>query len=258
MMAVCLLFAFGPLHFSQAPETERQYLLCADQVRAFLLRDSYPKTLKAELHDWKKAPPYQTVSAAEYLLPYVLEEKQLKTPEYRWREGTHDLDQVSGRAAWALDELLGIKLTRIVPGSTRNDQGQVYREAERAVQASYAWVVKFADDGKNEERVRTLKARYAGKIKPWNTGFNAPKHSRAMLEFLVEWCPLGKKLTDLQEIIGTPAKSVTDLHEIIRGASGRKREEGHSYYFDTGRGGLRFLFQTKDGLIRAVYIVGLE
>lgn len=243
MIAACVL-SFGVMTSLGVQEDERAgSLITVDAVSAFLSSTTDAGSLGRELASWKTAPIYQRLSVSEYLLAFLLDGNTCETVQYRRQEGRHDLNVVAGRAGWALEELLGEKLGTIGRESTKRAREGVHSEARKKVDAYRVRIVKSKMGSKTEESTEVLKARYEGKIKPGITGAEAAKYSGAMARLLAEWFPLGKKIGELQEIVGDP---------------GEKDNEVVSYRFDSGLGGLEYQFKVKEGVIRSVLVIGLD
>ena len=78
-----------------------------------------------------------------------------------------------------------------------------------------------------------------GKIKPGMGAENIRSWSH-MQSLLLEWKPLGKRITELQRIVGRSPESVDGRPEIF------------TYTFDSGFSGTGFLFTTEKGIIVGV------
>lgn len=228
-------------------EKDKYYVIQVKVVHRFLFHANNVEFMERNLAQWKKAPFYQLASTPEYLLGFLLEKMEDqyifyplgKTKKYCWQKGTHDLNRLGGRAAFALEKILDIQLRKITPESTKEDLENVYREAKPAVKAFLNSAINKSV-GIKTEKIEVLKARYRGKIKPGITGEKAFDYDKAMGQLLQEWPPLGRKMSDLQEIIGHPPSSTC--------------KDYVTYSFDTGFIGVAYRFWIKEGLIRSVML----
>ncbi len=216
-------------------------IMAVDSIRNLLSSSIDPESMRREVEAWKKGPLYQVASGAQYLLPFLLKWEFAEAGRYRWQEGQHNLNQVEGRAAFALEILLGIKLSIITPGSIQEDRMKVHQEAKRAVENFLTLAMKTSAATKTE-KIEVLKARYHGKIKAGKRDGKGLEYHKTMYKLLLEWPPLGRKLSDLQEIIG-------DLGESELGYV--------RYHFGNGLG-VEYIIRTKDGLISSVLMYGRD
>ncbi|MEW6358391.1 MAG: hypothetical protein AB1696_18805 [Planctomycetota bacterium] len=103
-----------------------------------------------------------------------------------------------------------------------------------------------AEPGMNRE-IQELQQKYGIAIKrvtDVNTRAKAAVEAmRAMEKFLGEWNPMGRRLMDLQEIIGPGIKI---------------KEDVWLYKFDTGCGGWSWKFTCRDGVIVGMEKISLD
>jgi hypothetical protein len=215
----------------------------AGEVDHFVTRRSDMKSIEASLQKWRTAPLYQKISASEDLAGSLLSAEVTETTGYRWQEGSHDCNQIAGRAAWALEEMLGIQLSPVTPGISREQLRRVHAEARSLLEAYRRGAMSLASERDADgSHIQRLKRSYAGKIELGLTMDRAPGCSAAFNRLLQEWFPLGKKVGDLDAIIG---------------AVGEKTGGNVYYRFDNGESGVQYEVKTRDGVIVAVRISGL-
>lgn len=211
-------------------------------VYEFTHRPGDWESLKSKLEEWKIGQPYLKLSGAEFLLKYLAVEETCETPNYEWKEGTHDLRQVAGRAAWIFDELLDTRLPAVSPDSSKKELEAVTREASNCVEAYRKAMIDLASAYQVGGNIDDLAAKYNGKIKPGVTGNKAEAYSKEMASLLAEFCPIGRKIEDLEKIIGS---------------QGKKRDGQVYFVFDSGYGGTVYRFVIRDSVVISVRIGGL-
>ena len=182
--------------------------------------------------------PHERLALLEGLLPSLSLLERAETVNYEWVKGTHDLRIVAGRAARRLDALLGLKLPPVTAETTQEQAVELYHQVEPVVRAYRAGIEDMSRTYASRRSVAELKKAYAGRIKPGIDNENWVRHLAAMEELLDEWCPIGKRFSDLAEIIGDAGEE-----------NGRDR----GYRFENGFFGTYIRFRVEEGVIRSVY-----
>jgi hypothetical protein len=187
--------------------------------------------------DWSKARPYEKLAYAEGLLPSLSRLEEVEIRHYEWVKGTHDLRIVAGRAAYHLQEVLGLRLPAVTPEMTQQQAADLYHQALPVVKAYRTAVEDMSRQYGASKSVAELKAAFAGRIKPGVSPQKWRDHLSAFEDLLGQWCPIGRKLADLVEIVGSP---------------GEKEGNHHIYSFDSGFFGVHYRFVVVDGVITSV------
>jgi hypothetical protein len=214
-----------------------------DEVGGFFRREDLSGMEKI-IQNWQKGPSYLKLSLLETLTDHLKTLEKCSTRNYIWEEGTHDLNRKNGRAAWAIEKLLEIKLDKITPDSTWEENQKIYNECANIVKAYRAGIMSAASEVKNIKTKEELTKSYKDKIKP---GIST-KHEESfnsMSSLLSEWFPIGRKLSDLEEIVGTPGTN-------------RPKENCIDYDFQNGVDGVLYRFTVEDGIITSVLILGID
>jgi hypothetical protein len=208
------------------------------------------KSLSAFENAVNKARNYQTyckISLAVKLIECLKDETPTHLVGHEHADNEHDLNIKAGCAARALEELLGFDLQKIhVPNSYGERLSKqlipIAEEATRQLKAYRAGVVECLS--KRELSIDDLKKKYEKKItkqnvdpKDWaKEGLQSIEQLDALF---AEWCPIGKKLTDVEAIVGAS----TMQYEGLPAFSFR-------CYHPDGAG---VKFMIKDGVITGVF-----
>ena len=236
------VLALFVLTICDGEQTELPRALTATHDALNALRNATSADMVKEVSDQcKGAPVYSRLALAEALVPLLARQEIRETPGYEWQPRTHDLGQIAGRAAFLLEVIVDTELPHVEPTSSEADLAAIQRVALAAVAGYRAGIMAVATERNVGESTESLKKAYKGKITPGITQ-GAPGSATAMAELLDRWFPIGKKIDDLAELVGSP---------------GEKRNDGIAYRFDTGYGGSEFLFVVEDGVIVSVRISGL-
>lgn len=185
----------------------------------------------------ESARPYDTLAVLEGLLPSLSLVEKAETRNYEWTKGTHDLRIVAGRAARRFDAILSTKLPPVTSATTQEQAVDLYHRVAPIVKGYRLGVEDMSRTYGSRKSVAELKKAYAGRMEP-RFGENWMKSFSAMEELLDEWCPIGKRITDLAEIVGSPGEE-----------AGRDR----IYGFEGGFFGVQLRFRIADGVIHSVY-----
>lgn len=208
-------------------------------LEKFLRDEAQLSELRKTVSSMKQAPLYLRLSLAELLVDSLRDEAKATAITYEWKKGTHDRGRVAGRAAWALEQIIGKELKVVRPTTSAPQLGLVRDEAVRLVRSYRSRALRIRSG--SEPSPDALKISYANKINPGISGELARKSSKAMNRLLSEWCPIGKRLSDLESIVGKPARvSVDKVY----------------YRFDSGYGGVDYRFKVKKGVIESVLLFG--
>ena len=233
---------------AQKPEEVNIDLCSGGSVPGFLRLKKREK-LDKKIEEWGACELYLRPAILEALAQGMSSDEKCETQGYTWEEGSHDLNQPAGRAAWAIEQLTGLKLTRVTPSSTVEEIAAVRKETGEVVKAYNAGIVAAFAAARHERSLEELKKDYHGKIK---AGIN-PKEWEAswklMTKLFDEWFPLGKKLSDLEEITGATGEALPP---------GNWTGFGVNYRFENGYSGMSVLLKVSDGVITSVAFVGID
>ena len=210
-------------------------------------RTKYPIEIAEFVRRLEPAPTYMKLVFAEELANRLLIDKECPMSElaghrYAYREGTHDLRRLPGRAAHALEHLLGVALPKVTPASSPADLKLLHGKAVRLLGAYRSGVMAMVRDYEIGKRADALTATYKGKVRPGARHWY--ESTLAMARLLADWFPIGKKLSDLEKIVGYKPD--------------RRDRKQVSYWFETSTGGWAFHFTIEDGIITSVSIRGIE
>lgn len=240
-IAVALSLALGANAAEVAREPSKQaYSL--NEVNGFLRAPSLDK-MKKDIQDWLAGPLYLKPALLEELAGHVTPSQKRETRDYSWEKGTHDMNQPAGRAAWAVESLTGIDLAKVTPTSSEAEIQKIRGQAEKLIEAYNAGILAMALEIKPEKPLDELKGIYHGKIKHGVPSNDFQESFKLMSELLEQWFPLGKKLSELEDIIGSPGTE-------------REKSGGVEYRFKGGWNVILYRLKIDDGIIVSVAILG--
>lgn len=150
------------------------------------------------------------------------------------------LATVGQRALWALEQLTGCSMP-MEQARQEPQSGDWRRQAVAIVEAYYKGEFDAAARMSATQPSPVKAGEYEGKIQTGQTAARARQSCAAMAELLERWHPIGRRMLDLEGIIG------------VKGVEANGRSV---YMFDQGRVGWSFEFEVQDGLIKAVWFVG--
>ena len=193
-----------------------------------------------QLRAYARGSACEKLALAEYLLVFMTADEKCEAVGYEWKPGTDDLSRPAGRAKWALELLLRVKLPGTVDGNASPEYLRKLREAAHLAVEAYRQgiIASAADNGLSPEEFARLKRKYNGKIVrgPWENG-SGDGWEQAMDALLLEWPPIGRKYEDLVSITG---------------AKGRSEEHGVSYtFYADPNPRVSYRFIVRDGVIRS-------
>lgn len=191
----------------------------------------------------RKAPLYLRLSIAALLVEETASYERCELRGYTYGNDDQDLNWVAGRSAFLLEKALGVPLPRLAPNSTTRHVDHLHAEAAKAYNALRQQIVAQHMAIRDPSVDPALKMKYAGKIDPTRSAARFDEDVLALYDLLNEWFPLGRKMRELEEIVGHEAQRYRD---------------GFCYTFDEGYGGVRFVFRTREGLIDSVFVYFLD
>ena len=202
----------------------------------------------------KAEPVYLQLSYAPYVIETLASDQRVETLDYEWDPGTNDLRYVAARGAWVLESVFGIKVAPINASTVKADRDQATRLAQVQFDAYRAGIMRTVEQYAIGRDIEELAQKYQAKIQEGTEehpshGFFKPAgpHLKRMLR---EFFPLGRKLSDLEYVIGRKAFAYEpDLRE-------RDTSEGvtgvFEYRYSDGMFGRAYFFLVRDGIIEAV------
>ncbi|MCP3905415.1 MAG: hypothetical protein GY715_17455 [Planctomycetes bacterium] len=206
----------------------------------------------------KESPLYRRLSVAPFILEAIDDPKAIRGSDDQPPPGTHDLRRVAGRAAYYLEHVLPITLPTITETTSEAELKQIQASARRQYEAYRAGVNDMVQTYGIGGNVEDLHRRYRHQIfqsveSPghgfWEEG--APHFKQMLRDFF----PLGKRLGDLETIMGARAYAYdTNL---------RDRESSddvtgvfkYSYHDHSMMFGMGYYFLVENGVITAVNTV---
>ena len=237
--------------FCAAPKAAPKYdpwpqelVLCPESV-GDLTHHRTAKGLSARIDKWMRAPSYLRLTMMELLLEEVLSQRRHDLVDYTYEQGGNDLGLIAGRATEALERLLGAELPKITPTSSAEHAKRVHAEAAKLLRVYRSGLLTLAGEYKIGKPKEVLRRAYDGKISPTRRATKDVYRTACVLaKLLQEWFPIGKKMSDLEEIVG---------YKTLRASRSR-----HAIYeFDAGRSGYLFHFKLSGELIDSVSIGAL-
>ncbi len=189
-------------------ESEDVRLVLRTEVAASLHLDNDLEDLEVSLRRWAQGRAYEKLALAEGLLESMITEDEPGALDgYTWKPGTDDLSQAAGRAKWALERLLRVKLPVVLErGATQEEVKRAHAMASSAIEAYRQGIIALnTEKDIPQEELRRLRRQYKDKIDPekWEV---AAESAAWMDELLGEWPPIGRKYEDLVFIIGEEPK----------------------------------------------------
>lgn len=253
ILAGCSL-AIASQHSPEDPKERVGLGYLRPGIVSALQADSRMARLDRETKQLKEQPEYLRLSYAPYLVELLTDRRQRETLYYEWAPGTHDLRLVAGRAAWVLQEVYRITIPPLDSKAT----AEICAGAQKAVQVQLQAIrtttmalVEFEGVGHD---VDALERKYQDKIQAQSPYEGSRRFRRAaakpLREMLNEFFPLGKKLTDLERIVGQrayvydPSLRVRETSEKVTGV--------FEYGCTDGMFGEAYFFLVRGGVIEAV------
>lgn len=228
--------------FAEDETLRKTRIVVVDEVVGFF-RKTTLDSCETIVNSWKGAQSFERLALAEELLDHFESTDKCRIANYEWKARTDDMSRVAGRAKWAFEQILGVKLANVTPTSSEEDLRRLHYDASRLLTAYRNGILSVAGEGETSpEKLKELKDKYGAKIKP-GIGPDVRDSARAMHELLVEWPPIGKKASDLVEVVGS---------------EGRKARSGLSFLFSTGYSGVEYRFSVASGKIMSVKVYGLD
>ena len=241
--------------------SRRPWLRPVSWVEGYLVADV--ASFEREVGRYAGTSACEKVALAEYLVEFMASDEKCDAAGYEWKPGTDDLSLPAGRAKWALELILGVKLPGIVDRNASPEYLKKLREeAHLAIEAYRQGIIASAADHEvSPAEFERLKGKYRQGIialgvesVAWGEEFarlmrkyeakipaGSLAHTNAELamdELLLEWPPIGRKYEDLASIIGV---------------KGDPDEDGISYRFQQDSISMvMYTFILQDGVIRSV------
>jgi hypothetical protein len=211
ILPLCLLIVPLACETRESPPTadsEDVRLLLRTEVAASFHLLSDVERLEVRLRRWAQGRAYEKLALAEGLLESMITDEQPGTlDKYTWKPGTNDLSTAAGRANWALEGLLRVKLPVVLGrGATQEEVERAHAMASSTVEAYRQGIIALNTEKEiPPEKLRRLRREYKDKIdaEKWEV---AAESAAWMDELLGEWPPIGRKYEDLAFIIGEEPK----------------------------------------------------
>ncbi|MCP3905416.1 MAG: hypothetical protein GY715_17460 [Planctomycetes bacterium] len=198
----------------------------------------------------RSEPLYARESAGNELVA-LLDDCSMLT----WREevaptATHDPRMLCGRAATLLESVFGFAVPTIDATSNEAER-RASQGLARLQMAAYSTGIRDAriDAGLGVETKESLKRRFQTKIlsRVPDTDQSGLLHWHGLRAFeglLQSWYPIGKRMDDLESIVGKPAEQLSP--------DSQNGVESYRYLFFHPMAGSEIVFQVQDGIIRSV------
>lgn len=199
-----------------------------------------------------RMPSYVRLSDADYMINELLNDDVVEMDFYEWEPGTRDLRHVAVRAAWFVEELLGIELQMIDNQPTAAERTRAHEVARLQYDAYRRGVLDMVDAyriGENRDMLvrgyQHLLAKDAYEESAWRFRHGASETFEAMLE---AWFPIGKSFDDLEFIVGRRAARVIDSLDVAP-------PDTNVYVYGFGAGGpwKEYYFFVADNVITHVF-----
>ncbi len=216
---------------------ENGYLYFRTHTSGYLFWSKDAAKLQQIVETMRKKPLLYKVLAGPTFVNALTGDHPTPLDGFEWQEGKHDFNRYPGRAAWAMEELLGIKLPTVTPKTTKKELAEIQKEAERLLREHTKKIMKESGEGKVGRPTAEIKKLYHGKIVQSQDHEKSIAAGRVMAVMLDEWFPLGKKLSDLEEIVGYKGKSWKMKEVEMRVAYHFGRDwPVFSFFFDVEKG----------------------
>jgi hypothetical protein len=226
--------------------------LVADAVAA-LMRPTDVDGLTRAVDRLRSAPVYLRMSALPDLLTMLQSSDTVEVYDYDPPDGGDDLRMLAGRAAWGLEAGMGIALPPVDAHQNADERARIVELARAQADAyviSVREMVKEYGIGDNPE---ALAARYKDALGARFKKDHACFDDTAVAlfdEMLHEFFPIGKKLDDLELIVGQPAASLVDGRRLeTRPQVGTWTAE---YRCDSGFSGVAYYLLIEGDVIQRV------
>lgn len=236
-----------------AKEFEGQIWLEPDVV-AIISADDVLSALEETRDRLKAEPLYLKLSYAPYLLERLKSTEKCETQEYERSPADHDLNCIAGRAAWILEGAFDIAIPAIEASSTQGERENSHRLAARQLDAFERGVTQAVQQYRVGDHKTALKHKYQRRILEGSPEEHGPLFTiqavHPMNAMLEEWFPLGKRLADLEAIIGRKAWS---YHRKRRDDESSEHVSGvFEYKCDSGFHGTAYYLLVREGVIEAM------
>ncbi len=257
---MCLLVVLG-VFLQDAPKEPRGYEhIVPGWASGLSSTDHDQQTLQVAATGLRDAPLYRRVSTAPFLVERLANKTVVKMDDYV-PSGRHDLRVVGGRAAYLLEEAFPVILPRVSASSSASELEVVVQSAIQQLDAFRSGVVDTVRSYSIGENVEELRGRFHKLIfqgindDERSSGFGL-NGSRAFEQMLEAFFPIGKQLSDLEDIVGVQAQAFdTTLTDRIssEGVTGV-----FLYSASNGLFGKAYVFWVVDGVIEAVNIKSIS
>lgn len=205
-----------------------------------IFNSPHSPTLEQQIAKFKYASPYQRLAVVRQLLTYIDSKDVILGVDYKPTEGKHNLQLVAGRAVWAIELFLGVELPVVESILSEADSAELTRVATACVKAYENALLDLGTSYDVGSTTAEMVKQYRGKIQPGSRD-HARQNVSLTLELFTQWFPLGRKLSELESIIGEKPQKQNGLFE---------------YRFDDGYNATAFILTVSDdGLIINVSIM---
>lgn len=198
------------------------------------------------------------LSVGFFLVKALGEDREVEMPGYSRAPGTHSLSRTAGRAAYFLEHAFPITLPTISETTSAGEIQLIQEAAERQYNAYRAGVMTMVETYKIGDNPQQLADQYRESIyvgvKPENHKYQFfGEGEPAFKQMLHEFFPIGKKLSDLETIMGAKARA---SDPSLRDRTSSARVTGvFKFYYTTGMFGESYFFLVEDGIITAMNTV---
>ena len=245
-LLLCVACVLGSIRVSDAAmhSTLVADVLHIDQLLAY--RSAIcPRDIARFVTRLRRSPTYLKLAIGERLLEELpVDDRACPVRPihgYAYQVGTNDLRRWPGRAAHALEHLMGVEMAKITPTSSKEELKLVQCEAARLFNSYRSGIMDLATEYDIGKKTALLATQYKGKIRPQDW----VEASRLMARLLAEWFPIGKDMSDLERIVGYKAEKSSARDEV-------------TYDFIGPLSGVIFYFTLKDGVIASVRLNTVE
>lgn len=161
-----------------------------------LMQAKDARSLEEKLGVLKTAPLYQRLWLSDRLSDFLGDGSALPLNGYQAVTDQHDLRRMNGRAAHAIEALMGMHVS-----VSRQHETEENLQARRQLVRAVLKAQKDAKRKKQNMDIQKLQRDYSSKVR---TGMhdNAMKSARVMLDLFDEWFPLGASPVVLKDILG--------------------------------------------------------
>ncbi len=230
-------------------------VLVPQWVRGLLSERHTFDSLSQDIDRVRKQPLYLRLSAASSLVDLMVDRNVVALHHYS-PNGDHDLRLIAGRAAFAIDRLFPISVPTITRDTVPEDLARLAEAVRQQLDAYRLGVLAVVNEYQIGEDHARLAQTYQERIHEGipeadRTFFFTTRGASDFRECLDAFFPIGKRLDDLEAIVGADARLEESIHD---GNDTTNGVQVVAYYARDSRFAIAYRFLIHDGVIESVSI----